>query len=94
MRHGPHLILISSLYHLLYLSFYLYVLCSNYYCIIQDGKNFVTGKFNENAENLLKSQVNVKPATPLTITQNGILATSSSNIPVLLNTKDLSQIKN
>ena len=67
---------------------------SNYYCIIQDGKNFVTGKFNENAENLLKSQVNVKPATPLTITQNGILATSSSNIPVLLNTKDLSQIKN
>lgn len=67
---------------------------SNYYCIIQDGKNFVTGKFNENAENLLKSQVNVKPATPLTITQNGILATSSSNILVLLNTKDLSQIKN
>ena len=67
---------------------------SNYYCIIQDGKNFVTGKFNENAENLLKSQVNVKPATPLTITQNGILATSSSNISVLLNTKDLSQIKN
>lgn len=67
---------------------------SSYYCIIQDGKNFITGKFNENAENLLKSPVSVKAATPITITQNGILVTSSSNTPVLLNVKDLTQIKN
>ena len=66
---------------------------SSYYCIIQEGQNFITGKFNENAENLLKSPVSVKAATPITITQNGILVTAASNTPVLLNTKDLTQIK-
>lgn len=65
---------------------------NSYYCVIQEGKNFVAAKFNEKAENLLKSPVAVKPATPLTITQNGILVTSSANKPVLLNTKDLTAV--
>ncbi len=64
----------------------------SYYCVIQEGKNFVVAKFNSNAENLLKSPVSVKSATPLTITKNGILVTSSENKAVLLNTKDLTAV--
>ena len=64
----------------------------NYYCVIQDGTNFVLGKFSADVQNLLKSPVAVKPATPVTITQNGILVTSSAGRPVLLNSKDLTAV--
>lgn len=64
----------------------------NYYCVIQEGSNWVVAKFNSNADNLLKSPVSVKQATPITVTSNGILVTTTSNKPVLLNTKDLTII--
>lgn len=64
----------------------------SYYCIIQDGSKFVVGKFNSSLENLLKSPVAVKPATPITITSRGVLVTSAANRPVLLNLNNLSLI--
>jgi len=64
----------------------------NYYCVIKDGENYFVGKFSSTIDNLLKSPVKVKSATPITVTQNGILVTSASNKPVLLNSNDLSLV--
>lgn len=65
----------------------------NYYCIVQDGSKFVVGKFNASLENLLKSPVAVKPATPITITSRGVLVTSIANRPILLSLNDLTLIQ-
>ena len=63
-----------------------------YYCIIKDNENWCTGKFNSDLQLLLKSPVQVKQATPITITQKGILVTDSFNRPALLKLNDLSKI--
>ena len=65
---------------------------SDYYCVMQDGSFFVIGKFNANLENQLKSPVRVKPVTPITVTPNGIVCTSMTGTPILLNKADLTQI--
>ena len=65
---------------------------SNYYCVINDGNNFVVAKYNASLENLLKSSVAVKAATPITITEKGILVTSSANRPILLKQSDLTLV--
>ncbi len=64
----------------------------SYYCVMQDGTFFVVGKFSANLENQLKSPVRVKPATPITVTQNGIIVTSMTGTPILLNKADLTQL--
>ena len=65
-----------------------------YYCVINDnGGNFYVGRFNEKAELQLKSPVAVKAATPITITSKGVLVTGNNGKPVLLNIKDLTEIK-
>ena len=64
----------------------------SYYCVIQDGTFFVVGKFSANLENQLKSPVRVKPTTPITVTQNGIIITSMTGTPILLNKADLTQL--
>lgn len=64
----------------------------SYYCVIQDGFNTVVGKFNANLENQLKSPVNVKPSTPITVTNAGIIVTTITGNPVLLNKADLTQM--
>lgn len=64
-----------------------------YYCVIQDGKNFHIGKFNNKVEGLLKSTVQVKSATPISITSKGILVTSKDGTPVILKLDDLTQVK-
>ena len=64
-----------------------------YYAVIKTGAaNFVIGKFNNNAETLVKSPVSVKAATPITITAKGVLVTASNGSPVLLNPNDLTVI--
>lgn len=63
-----------------------------YYCIIKDNESWCTGKFNSDLQLLLKSPVQVKQATPITITQKGILVTDSFNRPALLKLNDLSKI--
>ena len=65
---------------------------SSYYCVMQDGTFFVVGKFSANLENQLKSPVRVKPTTPITVTQNGIIVTSMTGTPILLNKADLTQL--
>ena len=66
----------------------------SYYAVVKTGAtNFVIGKFNNNADLLIQSPVAVKPATPITITAKGILVTSSDGLPILLNIKDLTEIK-
>ena len=64
----------------------------SYYCVIQEGAKFVVGKFNANLENQLKSPVNVKPSSPITVTSAGLVVTTITGNPVLLNKTDLTQI--
>ena len=64
----------------------------NYYCTIQEGSDFYIGKFNNNAELLLKSKTAVKAATPITITDGGIMVTDSNGVPIILKLSDLSSI--
>lgn len=64
----------------------------NFYCVIvENGKNIVA-KFNASLENQLKSPVAVKAATPITITDKGMLVTSAGGKPILLKLSDLTQI--
>jgi hypothetical protein len=65
---------------------------SDYYCVIQDGKNWVVGKYDATLKLLLKSPVNVNPATPITVTANGIVVTGSNGNVVLLKMADLTAI--
>lgn len=67
---------------------------SSYYCVISEGGKYYVAKYNENVENQLKSPVEVKGATPITVTSAGLMVTSSSGRPVLLNKSDLSLITN
>lgn len=65
---------------------------SDYYCVIQDGKNWVVGKYDATLKLLLKSPVNVSDDTPITITPNGIVVTSNTGMVLLLKLEDLSSI--
>ena len=65
---------------------------NSYYCVIQDSDAFVVGKFNAELENQLKSPVRVRPSTPITVTQGGIIVTSATGTPILLNKTDLTQL--
>ena len=65
----------------------------SYYCIVNDNATFFVGRFNENAELQLKSPVAVKAATPITITSKGVLVTGANGKPVLLNLRNLTEIK-
>lgn len=64
----------------------------NYYTTIQEGRDFFIGKFNNKAELMLKSPVNVKAATPITITSRGVLVNTANNNPAILKVDDLSLI--
>ncbi len=65
----------------------------SYFCVVKTGTaSFVVGKFNNNAQLLIQSDVPVKAATPITITKKGVLVTSSDGVPVLLNESDLTAI--
>lgn len=64
----------------------------NFYCVIQENGKNIIGKYNSSLENLLKSPVAVKAATPITVTESGMLVTNANGRPVLLNMSDLTQI--
>ncbi|WP_294430942.1 P83/100 family protein [uncultured Treponema sp.] len=64
----------------------------SYYCTIQEGITFYIGKYNNNAELLLKSSTAVKAATPITITAGGIMVTDANGVPVILNLSNLASI--
>ncbi|WP_191016942.1 P83/100 family protein, partial [Treponema zioleckii] len=64
----------------------------NYYAVVKSGNGYAIGKFNSQTELQLKSPVAVKPATAITITSKGILATADNGSPIVLRLNDLTAI--
>ncbi len=64
----------------------------NYYCTVQNGKNYYVAKYSNSLEKLLQSPVAVKAATPITITAKGILVCAASGNPAILNLDKLTLI--
>ncbi|MCQ2592702.1 MAG: hypothetical protein MJ188_07940 [Treponema sp.] len=64
----------------------------DYYCIIQDGNNWVVGKYDGELVLKLKSPVAVKESTPLTVTDSGIVVTARNGQLKLLSKTDLTSI--
>lgn len=64
----------------------------DYYCVIQNGKGWSIAKYDSALNLVQKSTVSVRPDTPITVTEKGIIATTASDQVVLLNVKDLSSI--
>ena len=65
---------------------------SSYYCIIQSGSSWVTAKYDSSLNMLLKSPEAVKPSTPITVTDAGIVVTAANGRMMLLSKKDLTKI--
>lgn len=61
----------------------------NYYCVIADNGNFSLAKYDQNLQLKLKSDVNVKSGTPVTIASDYIIVTDSDGVSKLLNKSDL-----
>jgi hypothetical protein len=64
---------------------------SDFYCIIQDGKNWVLGKYGADLSLKLKSAAAVKSTTPVTVSGDKILVTGSDGKIKLLSKSDLSE---
>lgn len=67
---------------------------TEYYCVIDDNGKWAVAKFNSKLELQLKSDTWVISSTPITITDSGIVVTSSSRKLVLLSKSDLKAITN
>ncbi len=65
---------------------------NDFYCVIADGNNWKVGKFDSNLVLKLKSDVNVKSSTPITITDSGVVITDDAGRLRLLNKADLKSI--
>lgn len=63
-----------------------------YFAVIANGDNYSLGKFNSDLSLSHSSKLNVDPATPIMVTDKGVVVTSSKGNLVLLKTDDLSQI--
>ncbi|SFI53991.1 P83/100 protein [Treponema bryantii] len=67
---------------------------SDYYCVVDEGGKFYLGKFGADLSLKLKSQIQVKAGTPVTVTDGGIVVTDSNGKLRLLDKKDLSVVSN
>ena len=65
---------------------------SDYYCVIQDGKNWVLAKYDQELTLKLKSPVPLMSSTPVSITNAGIVVTGSKGNVKLLDKSDLTEI--
>lgn len=65
---------------------------SDYYCVIQSDKNWTVAKYDESLSLKLKSDVNVKSSTPITITDSGLVVTDSNGKLAILSKQDLKNI--
>jgi hypothetical protein len=65
---------------------------SDYYCIIQDGKNWVLGKYDATLALKLKSPVAVKSSTPVSVSGSTIIITGSDGKIKLLSKEDLKEV--
>lgn len=64
----------------------------DYYCVINKDGEYTVGKFDENLTLKLNSSVQVMSATPITVTDSGIVVTGTNGKLLLLDLKDLSPI--
>ncbi len=62
---------------------------SDYYCIVDEKGKFYLGKFAADLSLNLKSEIEVKSGTPVTVTDGGIVVTDSSGMLRLLAKNDL-----
>ena len=63
---------------------------NEYYCVTEENGSFYLAKFGADLSLKLKSQIQVKSGTPVTITDSGIVVTDSNGRLRLLDKKDLS----
>lgn len=62
---------------------------NEYYCIINYDDDWVVGKYDETLALKLKSKVNVKQSTPITVTESGIVVTDKNGNLKLLSKETL-----
>ena len=65
---------------------------TDYYCVIQDGKNWVLAKYDQELTLNLKSPVPLMSSTPVSITDAGIVVTGAKGYVKLLDKSDLTEI--
>lgn len=63
-----------------------------YYCVVEEKGKFYLGKFGGDLALKLKSEIEVKSGTPITVTDSGIVVTDSAGKLRLLDKKDLSVV--
>ncbi len=63
---------------------------SSYYCVVQEDKKFYTAKYSADLKCTSKSEVQVKPAAPITVTANGVITTGEDGKSILLDKDNLS----
>lgn len=64
---------------------------NEYYCVINYDDDWVVGKYDETLALKLKSKVNVKQSTPITVTESGIVVTDTNGNLKLLSKETLEQ---
>ena len=67
---------------------------NDFYCVIMSGKDPYLAKFGSDLKLKLKSTISVKAATPVTISDAGIVVTASNGRFAVLNKEDLSPLEN
>ncbi len=65
-----------------------------YYAVIKDGGNWLIGKYNAELQLQMKSKIGVHEATPITLTESGLIVTDPQGVPRLLSYDDLSLVDN
>lgn len=64
-----------------------------YYCIIQSGNIFTLAKYDSDLNLKLKSDLSLKPATPVTVAEQYIVVTDSNGYPKVLDKSNLKAIE-
>ena len=64
-----------------------------YYCIIQNGSIFTLAKYDSDLNLKLKSDLSLKPATPVTVAEQYIVVTDSNGYPKVLDKSNLKAIE-
>jgi len=65
---------------------------NEYYCVVDEKGKFYLAKFGGDLSLKLKSEIEVKSGTPITVTDSGIVVTDSNGKLRLLDKKDLSVV--
>lgn len=63
-----------------------------YYAVIQDGGNWLVGKYNSKLQLQVKSKIGVQQSTPISATESGLIVTDAQGEAKLLKYSDLSPV--